>query len=107
MAKPSRQPEEKSILQKGFQFRLDPNAEQEARLAIQFGHKRFIYNWGIDQSRERYPGYPTLADQLPDMKRSAEYAWLKAAHSQVLQQALIDLNKAYQNFFEKRAGIPG
>ena len=40
------------------------------------------------------------------MKRSAETAWLKAAHSQVLQQALIDLNKAFVNFFEKRAGYP-
>ena len=80
--------------------------EQEALLAIHFGNKRFIYNWGIDQSRERFPGYTTLANQLPDMKRSEEYSWLKATHSQVLQQALIDLGEAYQNFFDKRAGYP-
>jgi putative transposase len=73
---------------------------------VQFGHKRYIYNWGIDQSRERYSGYKHLADQLPEMKRSEELSWLKAAHSQVLQQALIDLNKAFVNFFEKRAGYP-
>ena len=94
------------IVRKGFKYRLYPNQAQEALLAVQFGHKRYIYNWGIEQSRERYPGYKTLADQLPDMKRSAELSWLKAAHSQVLQQALMDLNKAYQNFFEKRAGYP-
>jgi putative transposase len=94
------------IIRKGFKFRLYPNQEQEDLLAVQFGHKRYIYNWGIDQSRERYPGYSTLADQLPGMKRRAETAWLKAAHSQVLQQALIDLNKAFVNFFEKRAGYP-
>ena len=106
MAKPSSQQEEKTILQKGFRFRLYPNQEQKALLAIHFGNKRFIYNWGIDQSRERFPGYTTLANQLPDMKRSAEYSWLKATHSQVLQQAFIDLGKAYQNFFDKRAGYP-
>jgi putative transposase len=94
------------IVRKGFRFRLSPNQAQEALLAVQFGHKRCIYHWGIDQSRERYPGYQTLADQLPEMKRGAEYSWLKAAHSQVLQQALIDLNKAFVNFFEKRAGYP-
>ena len=94
------------IIHKGFKFRLYPNQEQENLLAVQFGHKRYIYNWGIDQSRERYPGYSTLADQLPGMKKRAETAWLKACHSQVLQQALIDLNEAYVNFFEKRAGYP-
>jgi putative transposase len=31
---------------------------------------------------------------------------LKEADSQVLQQALKDLERAYQNFFEKRAGFP-
>ena len=98
--------EDKNFLQKGFKFRLYPNQEQEALLAIHFGNKRFIYNWGIDQSRERFPGYTTLANQLPDMKRNAEFAWLKATHSQVLQQALIDLGEAYQNFFDKRAGYP-
>ena len=94
------------IVRKGFKYRLYPNQEQEALLAVQFGHKRHIYNWGIDQSRGRYPGYTALANQLPSMKRSAEYSWLKAAHSQVLQQALIDLGEAYQNFFDKRAGYP-
>jgi len=94
------------IVSKGFKYRLYPNQAQEALLAVQFGHKRYIYNWGIEQSRERYPGYNTLANQLPDMKKSAEHSWLKAAHTQVLQQALMDLNKAYQNFFDKRAGYP-
>ena len=94
------------IVRKGFKYRLYPNQGQEELLAVQFGHKRYIYNWGIDQSRGRYPGYNSLANQLPDMKRSEELSWLKAAHSQVLQQALKDLNKAFVNFFEKRAGYP-
>ena len=94
------------IICKGFKFRLYPNQAQEDLLAVQFGHKRYLYNWGIDQSREGYPGYRILADQLPEMKKRAETAWLKASHSQVLQQALIDLNEAFVNFFEKRAGYP-
>ena len=32
--------------------------------------------------------------------------WLAAAHSQILQQALKDLERAYRNFFEKRAAFP-
>lgn len=31
-------------IQKGFKFRIYPNRAQSARLAIQFGHARFVYN---------------------------------------------------------------
>ena len=40
------------------------------------------------------------------MKENPQYAWLKIGHSQVLQQSLIDLDKTYQNFYEKRAKFP-
>ena len=32
------------IVRKGLKFRLYPNQAQEALLAVQFGHKRYIYN---------------------------------------------------------------
>ena len=73
------------IIRKGFKYRLYPNQEQEVLLAVQFGSKRYIYNWGIDQSQERYPGYSTLADQLPGMKRRAETAWLSPIQRQTCQ----------------------
>jgi putative transposase len=40
------------------------------------------------------------------LKKDPQYAWLKIGHSQVLQQSLIDLDKTYQNFYEKRAKFP-
>jgi putative transposase len=33
------------------------------------------------------------------LKKEPEYAWLKEADSQALQQSLRDLDTAYQNFF--------
>ena len=36
----------------------------------------------------------------------AKHIWLPGIHSQVLQQALKDLDRAYVNFFEKKAGFP-
>ena len=94
------------IVRKGFKYRIYPNWEQQQKLAVQFGHTRYIYNWGFAQSQEKYPGYNHLAKQLPILKASTETAWLKEAHSQVLQQALKDLDRAFQNFFEKRGGYP-
>ena len=40
------------------------------------------------------------------MKKQPEYAGLKEAHSQVLQQSMMNLDRAFQNFFAKRAKDP-
>ena len=94
------------IVQKAFKYRLYPNQEQQHKLALQFGQARYIYNWGLAQSREGYPGYNRLAKQLPLLKATEETAWLQEAHSQVLQQALKNLDRAFRNFFEKSGGYP-
>ena len=94
------------IVRKGFKYRIYPNQEQQRKLAVQFGHARYIYNWGLRQSQDKYPGYNHLAKQLPILKKTSETTWLKEAHSQVLQQSLKDLDQAFQNFFAKRGGYP-
>lgn len=93
-------------IRKAFKYRIYPNQEQQQRLAVQFGHSRYIFNWGLSQSRDRYLGYNKLAKRLPELKAAEETAWLKDAHSQVLQQSLMNLDRAFRNFFEKRSGYP-
>ncbi|WP_249935096.1 transposase [Azotobacter chroococcum] len=53
-----------------------------------------------------YIGYVAMARQLTAWRNSAETSWLKEAHVHPLQHALKDLEKAYKNFFEKRADFP-
>ena len=48
--------------------------------------------------------YTQIANQLPQWKKG--FPWLKNCHSQVLQQSLKDLEKAFKNFFQKRANFP-
>jgi putative transposase len=36
----------------------------------------------------------------------SEFEWLKDVHSKVLQQSIIDLNKAYNSFFKNGSGFP-
>jgi transposase len=64
------------IIRKAFKYRLYPNRAQEESLAVQFGQARYIYNWGLSQSQERYPGYCHLAKSLPKLKASEETGWL-------------------------------
>ena len=105
------------LLKKGFRFRLDPTDAQR-QLFIQFaGACRFIYNRGLDQRKKAYENegrsvqYFEQNNELVVLKREEETAWLKDVHSQVLQQALRNLDFAFQNFFQnvktgKKPGFP-
>jgi putative transposase len=55
---------------------------------------------------EKKLGYAGLCKQLTEWRNSAETLWLAELHSQVGQQALKDLDRAYVNFFEKRSAFP-
>lgn len=100
------------IVKKTFKYRLKPNSKQRAALAIQFGHARFVFNYALARRKEFYQlngeglNYYAQAEELKDLKREDETIWLKQADSQVLQQKLRDLDRAYINFFEGRAEYP-
>ena len=83
------------------------------RQAFRFaGACRFVHNRAlaleIDRhaSGEAHLGYVGTANLLPLWKRDPETVWLSGVHSQILQQSLKDLDRAYRNFVEKRAGFP-
>lgn len=100
------------IVQKAFRYRVYPNPAQQHSLAVQFGHARFAYNFALAARRDHYKehgtglNYYATAILLKSLKRSEDHAWLKEADSQVIQQKLIDLDRAYVNFFERRAKYP-
>lgn len=105
-------------IQTTYRYRLDPTSEQE-RLLNQFaGARRFVWNWALNQKRQHYQqtgtmlSYNNLAAELTQMKQQPATAWLREMDSQSLQQALRDLDSAYQHFFrrarngEKKKGFP-
>ncbi len=100
------------IVKKAFKYRLKPNSDQQAALAIQFGHARFVYNWALDLRQNHYKGtgeglsWYDVKKELTALKQDPDYVWLKDADSQVLQAKTQDLDRAYVNFFEGRAQYP-
>ena len=100
------------LIRKAFRYRLYPNTEQQKKLAVQFGHARFVWNWGLNLRKTAYKEtgkgipYHQLAGKLVELKGTPEAEWLKEANSQALQQKLQDLDQAYTNFFAKRARFP-
>lgn len=99
-------------LRRVYRFRLEPNAEQNYRLYQLAGARRFVYNWALSRRKEYFAshgkGIPAaeLSLELTALKRQDERTWLQEADSQLLQQALKDVDHAFLNFFEKRARFP-
>ncbi|QUV82939.1 transposase [Chloracidobacterium sp. D] len=95
-----------------FRFELMPNGQQERQMRRFAGACRFIYNKALALQKERYErgekklGYAGLCKLLTEWRNSAETAWLADAPIHPLQQKLKDLERAYSNFFAKRADFP-
>ena len=99
-------------MHKAFRYRLEPTAEQEQKLRQFAGARRFIWNWALQQRREYYrqtgKTLPAkeLSARLTALKEQPEMAWLREMDSQLLQQVLADLGRAFSNFFARRARYP-
>lgn len=99
-------------IRQGFKFRLKPKRMRIAKMRRFAGCCRFVWNKALALEKENYEetgkclGYNKLAGLLVEWKKDDGTAFLKDAHSQILQQTLRNLDKAYLNFFEKRAGFP-
>ena len=95
-----------------YKFELCPNGSQRRMKRRFAGSCRYVYNQGLACQRERYQrgertlGYAELCKVLTGWRNDPDTAWLADTHSQVLQQALKDLERAYANFFAKRAALP-
>ena len=76
------------------------------------GSCRHIYNKALALQQERHEagekklGYAALCKALTEWKAQPQTRWLNETPSQALQQALKNLERAYKNFFEKRADFP-
>lgn len=97
------------LLRKANLYRLDPTPEQAAAFAQWAGACRFVFNLGLEQRRDWWrPGRRfTYASQCRELTAlRGEVDWLAAVPVHALQQALKDLDRAYQNWWAGRAERP-
>ena len=95
-----------------FKFELMPNGEQQRDMRRFAGSCRFVFNKALalqqanHQAGEKFVGYVAMAKHLTEWRNGCETPWLKDAPVHPLQHALKDLERAYKNFFAKRADFP-
>lgn len=101
-----------TTLTRCYKYRLYPTDDQHTTLVQWAGCRRFVWNWALRCRKDHYTAtgrglsYAKLAAALTQLKRDPAHGWLKGCVAQVLQQTLMDLERAFVNFFEKRAKYP-
>jgi putative transposase len=96
---------ERGVIQQAFRFELDPNREQRVLLAKSVGASRYVYNWGLAESQREYeltgkrPRLGELKRRLVELKKS-DCPWLYEVSAHIGQQALVDLDRAFDRFFK-------
>ncbi len=98
---------------RGFRYRLDLTARQEELFCRFAGVCRLVYNLALEQRCDFYRQYERatgrklsyVAQAAELTKLRAEVDWIGAVYVSCQQQALRDLDRAFDNFFVGRAGI--
>ena len=95
---------------KAIKIRIYPTDNQEVYINKLLGTCRYIYNNLLAFKKQEYEekqnniSFGQLGKKLTELKTENE--WIKESHSKVLQQSLLDLDKAYKNFFKEKKGFP-
>lgn len=100
-------------MDKTFEYRIYPNAGQEALLQKTFGCCRWVYNKVLAMRQDEYARtgesrrINSYITQIPAWKKT-DAPWLSEVDSMALQQSLRDLDRAYRNFFRApgKTGFP-
>jgi len=97
---------------KAYKYRIYPTKSQKTRFLNWYSMCRHLYNWSLQERQEAYAEgkivrYQDQQNALPVIKK--DRPWYRDVHSQVLQDTLQRLDKAFKGFFRRvKAGeAPG
>jgi putative transposase len=99
-------------VRRAYKYRFYPTDEQAVHLSRTFGCVRLVYNSALEARTTawyqdaRRVGYTETSALLTEWKKTGELGFLNEVSSVPLQQCLRHLQKAFANFWEKRARYP-
>lgn len=95
---------------KTLKIRLYPTKEQEVLFYKHINCQRYIYNWALNLNNELYKkdkkkySSTELGKMLTQYKK--QEVWLNEISNATLKESIRNLDKAYTNFYKKRAKLP-
>ena len=96
-----------NYITKSYKFRIYPNESQKILIEKTFGCCRFVYNHYLAKSIEDYERTGKMNSRFQNdkdytqLKKSEEFSWLKETDASAHQNAIRNLDAAYQNFFRR------
>lgn len=98
---------------RAIKIRLYPNATQATQINKLLGCYRVIYNQCLARKIKSYEENKISENQTTlghfihyELLKDDNFVWLREQNAKVLKQAVIDVLKAYKNFFERHTGYP-
>lgn len=93
-------------VQKAYRYELKPNNAQKTLLAKHAGCARFAYNWGLSRRIEKYKRTGKSSNAIEqhrqlNLLKKTEFPWMYEVSKCAPQEALRDLQRAYENFFRR------
>lgn len=101
-----------ALVKRGYRYRFYPTVEQEQQLVQTFGCVRYVYNRALaERSRawaeeQRRVSYIDTNKMLTGWKRDTETLWLAEPSKGPLQEALRNLQTAFDRFWRKQSRYP-
>lgn len=94
---------------KGYKIRLLPTPEQEKLFYLKSDASRFVWNWALGYQMKRFENQEKmlskfdLMKELRQLKNTDEnFKWIESAGAFIINQIVLDLNNAYQRYFDYR-----
>jgi putative transposase len=97
-------------LNRTHKIALDPTLHQEVYFRRCCGVARFTYNWALAEWKKQYaagakPSGAVLKKQFNSV-RHIDFPWTSDVLRDATAQPFVNVQRAYQNFFEKRGKYP-
>ena len=96
---------------KAYKYRLYPNKQQIEQIQKTFGCCRFVYNQTLAYRKELYETKKESISRIDcnnwkNKFLKVQYEWLKEIDKFALDNAVINMDSAYQKFFKEHNGYP-
>ena len=97
---------------KSYKIRLFPTKKQEQLMFKHIGSCRYIWNWMLAKQEElhtqgeRHLSGFDMINLLKALKNDGEHDWLYECSNTSYQAICRDLERAYEDFFARRSGLP-
>ena len=96
---------------RSYRFRVYPNKKQETLIQKTFGCVRFVYNQCLAYKIDKYENEDICLSRIDvnnykNRVLKNQYEWLREVDKWALDNAVINLDSAYQKFFKEHSGFP-